>query len=95
MARAYGLNIISVHWEPNEMPGEKDWLSFEQELENHPSDIMLWENEPGIELRQKLSGLGLKSVVFNPGGNRPENIDFMKLMIQNIQSLEDYVDSRP
>lgn len=94
MARAYSLKIISLHWEPNEMPAEKDWLSFEKELENNPSDIMLWENEPGNELRKKLSELGLESVVFNPGGNKPENIDFSELMIQNIKSLEDYVDSQ-
>jgi len=54
---------------------------------------MLWENEPGNELRQKLSGLGIISVVFNPEGNKPENIDFSELMNQNIQSMENYVDS--
>jgi len=54
---------------------------------------MLWENEPGNELRQKLSGLGIISVVFNPEGNKPENIDFSELMNQNIQSMENYVGS--
>ncbi len=95
MARAYDLDIISMHWEPDELLTEKDWLSFKQELENQPSDIMLWEKEPGNEIRLILNELGLKTVVFNPAGNNSENIDFSILMEQNMLALENYITSKP
>ena len=95
MARAYNLDIKSVHWEPEVIPTEKDWLSFKQELKNHPSNVMIWEQEPRNEIRLILNDLGLKIVVFNPAGNTSENIDFLEHMEQNIVALEHYISTKP
>ena len=87
LSKAYSLNIISEHWEPEEMPTEEMWKSLSKKLENDPSDIMLWEDSPLPEVENRLNKLGLSIVVFNPCGNKPESGDFVSVMDSNIDSL--------
>ncbi len=87
LARKYGLNLKSVHWEPDEMPGEEEWKNLEMLLAEHPAKWMLWEEEPTGETDERLRGLGLESVVFDPCGNVPDQGDFLATMRQNVQNL--------
>lgn len=92
LGQAYGLEIISEHWEPGEMPSGKQWAAFQDNLEHHPANLMLWEGEPTEEVRQKLQEYNVNTVVFNPCANSPGQGDFLSVMRQNIESLEKYVE---
>ncbi len=70
------------------MPEPKGWQELEHILESHPAKWMLWEGEPMGEAKAKLEELGVKSVVFDPCGNKPSQGDFLSLMKSNIASLE-------
>jgi len=85
--RRYHLNVRSVHWEPDEYPGEELWQEFEELLKEHSAKLMVWEGEPGKEVVAKLAELGVRSVVFDPCGNRPDTGDFVSVMHRNIANL--------
>lgn len=86
-ARRYGLNIKSVHWEPDEIPNNEQWLELQSILKDHPARWMIWEGEPDAALIEKLNSLGIMSVVFDPSGNVPAKGDFMSVMKKNVESL--------
>jgi zinc transport system substrate-binding protein len=87
LGKRYNLNIISYHWEPDRMPSEDEWKGFEDELDHHTARIMLWEDEPLPETRNRLENMGVSIVVYNPGGNLSDK-DFLSLMKQNIEDLK-------
>ena len=45
-ARHYGLNMVSVHWEPDETPTPKQWRELKRIRKTHPTEWMIWEGEP-------------------------------------------------
>ena len=87
LARGYGLNIESVLWEPDTVPDEAQWQELQSILEGHAAGWMLWEGQPLPESVERLEGLGVKSLVYDPCGNRPEKGDFMSVMRENAASL--------
>ncbi|MEE9567316.1 MAG: metal ABC transporter substrate-binding protein [Desulfobacteria bacterium] len=87
-ARGYGLNIRSVHWEPDEIPTNEQMVELHTILKDHPVKWMLWEGEPVEESVDRLKAIGIQSVVFDPCGNMPGQGDFMSVMRQNVESLE-------
>jgi zinc transport system substrate-binding protein len=88
LARRYELNLRSVHFEPDEMPDAAGWATLAALREEHPADWMLWEGEPLPETAAKLAAMGVRSVVFDPCGNRPESGDYLSVMGQNLANLE-------
>lgn len=88
LARHYGLNARSVHWEPDSVPSPKMRDELAILLETHPAKVMIWEGEPIAENAKLLDKLGLRNVVFDPCGNVPEG-DFMSVMKQNAANLAD------
>jgi zinc transport system substrate-binding protein len=86
-ARRYGLNIRSVHWEPDEIPGAEQWLELHKILKAHPAKWMIWEGEPMGESVNRLKSIGVNSLVFDPCGNVPDRGDFLTVMHQNVQNL--------
>jgi hypothetical protein len=56
-------------------------------LETQASHWMLWEDDPRMETRAALERLGVQTVLFRPGMNRPATGDFMTLMQANIKAL--------
>jgi len=88
LVRRYGLNLRSVHFEPDEDPGEENWQYLEKILTEHPARWMLWEAEPLRATADRLEGRGIKSVVYNPCGNVPEHSDFLTVMKSNLANLE-------
>ncbi|MDE0206108.1 MAG: zinc ABC transporter substrate-binding protein, partial [Candidatus Tectomicrobia bacterium] len=87
MARRYGLNIRSVLWEPEVAPQEAEWQELTSLLHSHPAGWMLWEGEPLAASVDRLQSLGLRSLVFDPCGNRPEDGDFLAVMRRNVDRL--------
>jgi len=88
LARRYGLNLRSVHWEPDSAPDEKMWKELQKLLESHPAKWMLWEGPPLGETIDKLERLGVRSTVFAPCGNVPEKGDFLSVLRNNARNLE-------
>ena len=88
LARRYGLNIESVLWEPDTLPEDPQWGELESALEGHAAGWMLWEGAPLAASVERLAALGVRSVVFDPCGNRPEEGDFLSVMRDNAAQLE-------
>jgi len=88
LARRYGLNLESVLWEPDTAPDDGQWRELESMLEGHGADWMLWEGEPLPEVVERLAALGVRSVVFDPCGKRPEEGDFLGVMRNNAARLD-------
>jgi zinc transport system substrate-binding protein len=88
LARRYGLNLASVHWEPDAMPSLEEFTALRQTLATHPARSMLWEAAPKPEIAAKLQGLGVGSLVFSPCANRPDSGDFLTVMTGNLDRLK-------
>jgi zinc transport system substrate-binding protein len=89
LARRYGLNLKSVHWEASEMPSAEEWEGIRNTLATHPAKWMIWESKPAEAIVAKLKSLGVGSLVFDPCANRPESGDFLDMMEQNLGHLKE------
>jgi len=87
LARAYGLAVESVHWEPGEMPPDEQWKGLEALVERHPAAWMLWEGPPSPETAVRLESLGVHSVVFDPCGGPHPGEDFLSVLQANLERL--------
>jgi len=88
LARRYGLDIESVHFEPDGAPVEAAWTDLERIHAEHPARWMIWEGEPLADTAARLQAMGIESIVFDPCGNRPEGGDFISIMRANVANLE-------
>jgi zinc transport system substrate-binding protein len=88
LARRYGLNVRSVHWEPDEAPSLEQWSELRALLKKHPAKWMIWEGEPDPEVAAELEKIGVKSLVFDPSAGVPGEGDFLTVMERNIAGLE-------
>jgi zinc transport system substrate-binding protein len=86
-ARRYGLNLVSVHWEPDQVPHDDQLREFEKILKRHPAEWMIWEGQPVQASVAQLKALGVDSLVFDPCGNLPDQGDFMTVMRRNVEDL--------
>jgi zinc transport system substrate-binding protein len=89
LSRRYDLNMESVHWEPDSEPDQAMWRELEDILETHKADIMLWEDGPLPQVKKALEEKGIKSIVFNPCGNRPGQGDYLSVQQGNIKNLKE------
>jgi zinc transport system substrate-binding protein len=87
-AKRYNLNMKSVHWEPDEMPNQDQWMELRNILKEHPAKWMIWEGDPIKACVEDLKSMGISSLVFDPCGNAPEKVDFLAVMKQNIENLK-------
>lgn len=87
-ARRYGFHVEAVLWEPETVPDEKAMEELKAVLARHPAKWMVWEGDPAAESVAKLDALGVRSVVFDPCGNKPDEGDFLSVMRANVEALE-------
>ena len=87
LTQRYGLNIVSVHWEPDEIPTKQQLVELQKILNDHPARWMIWEGEPDPKSVDELKTIGVDSLVFDPCGNIPDQGDFMTVMRRNIDNL--------
>jgi zinc transport system substrate-binding protein len=85
--RRYELNGISVHWEPDEMPSDKDFAK----LKNMSGALMIWEADPLPETEAKLTSMGIAIVVFDPCPTKPASGDYLDVMRANLQRMKSAV----
>ncbi len=88
LSQGYGINIKSLHWEPDVMPTAMEWNDLESLAEKKKINMMLWENTPIAEITDRLNKIGFTIIVFNPCGNEPKNGDFMSVMANNLSQFE-------
>ncbi len=91
-ARRYGLAVRSVMWEPDVVPDDRAISALKGLIAEHPATIMIWEGDPDPRSVQLLETLGLRSAVFDPCGNVPDEGDFMTVMKHNTQVLREALD---
>ena len=87
-AKRYGLNIVSVHWEPDQVPSENQLKEIVEILKQHPARWMIWEGPPLQASVDNLKALGVDSLVFDPCGNNPDQGNFMTVMRSNVENLQ-------
>jgi len=87
LQKRYGLNTRSIHWEPDTEPGVKQWLDFQNLLREHPAKLMVWEASPLPSVLERLQEQGVRSIVFEPAGNRPLIGDYFAVMNVNLKQL--------
>ena len=87
-ARRYGLNMKSVHWEPDEIPSNEQWAELQTILKSFPAKWMIWEGNPIKEPVAKLKSMGINSLIFDPCGNVPVQGDFLSVMWKNVENLK-------
>ncbi|MCG8701768.1 MAG: metal ABC transporter substrate-binding protein, partial [Bacteroidales bacterium] len=89
LAKRYQLDMVSLHWEPDQMPVETEWQQLKEWYSGHPKAIMLWEGQPSKEIADRLSHVRIPYCVFVPCGNKPESGDYFSVMEANISALND------
>lgn len=87
LTRRYGLNMKSVHWEPDQLPDQSMERELDDILEAHPAKIMLWEGTPLPTIEQLVEKKGLQARVFDPCGNRPDQGDYLTVMKENLKNV--------
>lgn len=87
LARRYRLNLRTVSWEPDVVPGEDARQPLPGMLAEHPAKWMIWEAEPPAASVEQLATLGVGSVVFDPCANQPDGSDWLQVMRENIAHL--------
>jgi len=88
LSAVYGLDVRSVHFEPDEQPDPAGWEALAELMIDRPSTIMLWEAEPLPAVAGRLDTLGVRVVVFEPTANRPVTGDYLTTMEANVDRLE-------
>ena len=88
LSRRYGMNMKSVHWEPDEFPSDIQWSRLRTMLKKHPAKWMIWEEKPMKASAERLKAMGVDSLVFDPCGNIPDQGDFMSVMQKNSENLK-------
>jgi len=88
LAQGYGMNIESLHWEPDQILDPTAWKGLRAILSHHPARWLAWEAPPINDIVSQLETMGLESVVVSPCAGRPEQGDFMTVMHQNLENLK-------
>jgi zinc transport system substrate-binding protein len=83
----YGLDGVSLHWEPGEDPGVTGWIDLQNVLRRHPAKRMIWEDQPLAATSERLLEYGILTVPFATASNRPEAGDYFDVMRENITRL--------
>lgn len=93
LAERYGLDLWSVHFEPDEPPSESGWQELREMQQQRTAPLMLWEAEAMEPTRDHLEReFGITSIVFSPCANAPDVDDYMDVMRANAQRLSAVAD---
>lgn len=93
LARRYGLDVHSVHWEPTEHPDEDEWRKFDRRFSQRPSAWMLWEDAPTAETAAELDGRNVGVLVINPNLEPPDEGDFLTVSRADLAAAREALDA--
>ena len=65
--RRYQLPGMSLHWEPDVMPSDKQWQAL-ADIETDKT-LFIWEALPSLQIIQRMGEMGIKFVVVDPAAN--------------------------
>ena len=91
LSDAYGLQVESLHFEPDQALDSEDLKQLDAILAEHPEypvKLMLWEGAPLQSTADELLKRGVSPLVFAPTSQPPKSEDFLKAMQQNVARLE-------
>ena len=80
----YGMDGLSLHWEPDTMPSEEQWSALP--LEDPGNVLFVWEGRPLDTITERLAGLGVHQLVLEPGANHRG--DWLALQRRNLEALQ-------
>ncbi|GAB5446290.1 metal ABC transporter substrate-binding protein [Gymnodinialimonas sp.] len=86
-ARAYGMDIDAVEWDPREPVTAAQLSDLEGIMSDNGARLFIWEAEPDAASRAAVEDLGLVSVVIPPLANRPTEGDFLSAMGATLDDL--------
>jgi zinc transport system substrate-binding protein len=89
--RRYQLAGESLHWEPGEMPSEKQWQELGYLVAGKSNSLFIWEDEPSAGIAERMAGmanLGLAFVVIRPAANTSSK-DWLGEQQDNIKRLRE------
>jgi zinc transport system substrate-binding protein len=86
--RRYQLAGESLHWEPGEMPSEKQWRYLQNRVAGKSDNLFIWEDEPSTGIAQRMAAMGLASVVIRPAANTSSK-DWLGEQQANLKRLRD------
>jgi len=93
LASRYGIDLRSVHFEPDEAPSDAGWQELREMQQERAAPVMLWEAEPMPATRGRLAQeFEITSIVFSPCANTPDVDDYMSVMRANAQRLSAIAD---
>jgi zinc transport system substrate-binding protein len=95
LQQRYGIKGRNVHWEPDVEPGTREWIGFGNLMREHPAKIMIWEAPPLQTTIEKLTQMGIDSLVFRPIANTPLKGDYFTTMEQNLLRLKEFTNRQP
>ena len=88
LQRRYGIDGVSLHWEPDAPPTLSGWTELRRQLASRPATVMVWEDTPLPETVSRLADLGIETVAFQTLAKRPAQGDFITSMLDNARRLE-------
>lgn len=88
MADAYGLQIASLHLEPDQALDSDALKQLDAILAEHPAKLMLWEGAPLQSTADEIRKRGVAPLIFAPASQPPPSGDFLRAMQQNVTRLE-------
>ncbi|MGR3490974.1 MAG: metal ABC transporter substrate-binding protein [Shimia sp.] len=89
-ARAYGVTIEALEWEPGAMPSEDQWAEVAAMADGAADLLLMWEAAPPQEALDRAAELGFDSIVFDPMANTPPGGEgFVEGMRATLRALGD------
>jgi len=89
LARRYGWNVTSFHFEPDEMPSAEHLAALRAFQDENKATLLLWESEPAANVAAAMEmTFGLKSVVYAPAESVAAGENYLTVMQANLDRLE-------
>ena len=86
LASASGLDVRSLHLEPDVELTSGDWHDIEHLVETDRPTVMLWEAEPLPGTREGLAERGIAVAVYDPA-SAFDSADWLEVMRANVATL--------
>ena len=87
LARAYGLEIVSLEWDAGAAPDAGQLAELEALVGETGAQVLLWEAEPPQEARDAVRALGLADAVFPTRATAPEGADYLERLRTAVDEL--------